>query len=103
MPRRPTPEEWKARLREIEDGLRERFPETRERLSRGRYLTAYAHGPAEIAYLSATYRHTVRPEFDTAIVDLSTGRVRTFRGHPRLNGATAKNGFSVDPEYDGNW
>jgi hypothetical protein len=75
-----------------------------KRLRSGAY-TAYAihETTGRICFLRASYRHTVRPEFTTVIIDRDKNHLWATEGHPRRNHVTVKNGWTIDPDYRADW
>ena len=103
------PKEWEDLESVIKDLIKEQFPETWARMTRGRFHSLYAMDQTDrAAFFSVGYNHSTRPYFTTFIVAVGPGEnrgkvLRVTSGHPRSNGCTKKDGWTIDPGYDGNW
>lgn len=79
---------------------------TAEEVRAFRGLLYAQHPDGRECWLTVSYRHTVRPDFDTVVMARrpdGTVQRRTDGRHPRYSGVTKKNGWQIEPDFVTGW
>jgi hypothetical protein len=65
------------------------------------YVMVYATSGTSECRFSVSYNHATRPEFSWLEFDTARQTIREGTGHPRRNGFTKANGWTLNPEWQG--